>query len=342
MKIMKTLIIKSLLTSLCQREVNYPSLVKRGNFLNNVRLHMNLLVNVKYKILFFSICILLFACSSEKSAGVSGTSQSGVPAMAGSYSVEIMPINVTRNSTIYLVPHGFRLSDAKIEWSVNGIPVTGSASDKFSTSGTKKKDEVQARVEVQGKGLLSNVIEIENSLPRIDHVKIMPEVFKPGDVLYVEASGSDIDGDDVTISYEWTKNGEPAGSSKQIESPLKKGDKVDVKITPFDGEAYGRSVILHREIVNLPPRIIENNKHSFDGNTYTYQVNATDPDGDPLTYSLKEGSPGMTIDPASGLIKWNVPADFTGRASYTVSVADGHGGQASQTLTLDIKQEQKK
>ena len=43
---MKTLVIKSLLTSLCQREVIYPSLEKRGvgRFFNNDALLMNSLV----------------------------------------------------------------------------------------------------------------------------------------------------------------------------------------------------------------------------------------------------------------------------------------------------------
>ena len=76
----------------------------------------------------------------------------------------------------------------------------------------------------------------------------MPEVFKAGDALYIEASGSDIDGDAVTIIYEWIKNREPAGSSKQIGIPIKRGDKISVKITPFDGEAYGKPIVLNREI----------------------------------------------------------------------------------------------
>ena len=73
----------------------------------------------------------------------------------------------------------------------------------------------------------------------------------------VEVSASDVDGDEVTVSYEWTKNGEPAGNSKRIEAPLRRGDKISVKITPFDGEAHGRSGLLDREIINLPPVITE-------------------------------------------------------------------------------------
>ncbi len=47
---MKTLIIKSLLTSLCQREGNYPSLAKRGEgrFFNNVVLLITALVSKGY------------------------------------------------------------------------------------------------------------------------------------------------------------------------------------------------------------------------------------------------------------------------------------------------------
>ena len=39
------------------------------------------------------------------------------------------------------------------------------------------------------------------------------------------------------------------------------------------------------------------------GLTYTYDVRATDPDGDPLTYSLPVKPDGMTIT-ADGLVTW--------------------------------------
>ena len=41
--------------------------------------------------------------------------------------------------------------------------------------------------------------------PELTSIKIMPEIFKAGDTLYVDVVGSDIDGDEVTILYEWTK-----------------------------------------------------------------------------------------------------------------------------------------
>lgn len=163
----------------------------------------------------------------------------------------------------------------------------------------------------------------------------MPEVFKAGDKLYIDAEGSDIDGDDVSIVYEWTVNGEPAGNGRQVDGELKRGDGISVKITPFDGKIYGRSIILNREIRNMPPMLAEDKAFVFDGKTYAYQIKAADPDGDALTYSLKTAPDGMTID-SSGLIRWNVTPDFKGEAPVTVSVSDGSGGEALMSFTVKI------
>jgi len=290
----------------------------------------------------FLCCIALFlllACSKEKPAetGDQTSPQKGEV----SYSIEITPLNVTRNSTVYLVPNGFAVSDAKIDWLVNGKSASASVPDQLNTNETRKHDTVQARAIINGKEILSNTVQIKNSPPEISKVKILPEVFKPGDTLNIEASGSDIDGDGVSISYEWTRNGFPVGNGPHIEGPVKRGDKISIKITPFDGEDYGRAVVLQREMVNMTPMIIENKKYTFNGNVYTYQVNATDADGDTLTYILKKAPPGMTINSSTGLIKWNVPPDFKGKSPFTVSVTDGHGGEVTQSFTLEIGPEKK-
>ncbi len=151
----------------------------------------------------------------------------------------------------------------------------------------------------------------------------------------------DKDNDAVTLGYEWFKNGEPAGSGDTI-SGFKRGDKLSVKVTPFDGKDYGRPKTLSMEINNSTPKINEYKGIKFEGNTYIGQIKAADPDGDPLTYSLKAAPSGMTIDPSSGSIKWNVPADFKGKTSFTVSVTDGRGGEASQSFNLEIKPGQQK
>lgn len=58
------------------------------------------------------------------------------------------------------------------------------------------------------------------------------------------------------------------------------------------------------------------------GETFTYPVEATDPDGDDLTYSLLTGNPSdMSIDENSGVISWTPTA--VGSYEVTVEVSDG-------------------
>lgn len=293
-----------------------------------------------HKYLWYIALLLIVSCSSEKPAGVGGQrpsevakSSSGAP-----YLLEIIPIDAARNSTLFLTSKGFNLSDAKVEWLINGNPVISSSSEQFKSSDAKKGDTIQAKAIIQEKEIFSNTIQIKNAPPEISKIRFIPEVFKPGDILGVDVTGKDIDGDKVTFIYEWTKNKEPAGSDKQIGSPIKRGDKISVRITPFDSEAYGKPITLERAIKNISPIINEHTNYKFDGKTYSYQVNATDPDEDTLTYSLKSAPSGMTIEPKTGAIQWNVPTDVKGKTIFTVSVTDGNGGEATQSLTFEIKQ----
>ena len=54
---------------------------------------------------------------------------------------------------------------------------------------------------------------------------------------------------------------------------------------------------------------------------YTYNVVATDTDGDTLTYSLTSSPTGMTIDSSTGVISWT--PDAVGDYNVTLKVSDG-------------------
>jgi len=179
----------------------------------------------------------------------------------------------------------------------------------------------------------------KNTLPELTRVKLVPEVFHPGDTLGVEASASDKDGDDVSIRYAWFVNDEPAGETSRLEVPVKRGDNLRVTITPFDGKEQGSSVVLRREIANMPPMFSEVKKGVFDGEIYTCQVVAEDPDGDPVAYSLKTAPKGMEISKDTGLMSWQVPKDFKGPAKLSVIAEDGQGGKAEYDLSLTIKED---
>ena len=70
---------------------------------------------------------------------------------------------------------------------------------------------------------------------------------------------------------------------------------------------------------------------------YSYQVLATDPNGDILTYSLVAPIPaGMTIDPALGLLAWTPAAGQVGPNAVTVRATDPGGLFATQSFTIAV------
>ena len=72
-------------------------------------------------------------------------------------------------------------------------------------------------------------------------------------------------------------------------------------------------------IRNLPPTIISSPVvDAQEGQLYTYDVEADDPEGTVLTFYLDQAPDGMTIDAASGLITWTP-------AFADVGVGGGHG-----------------
>lgn len=71
------------------------------------------------------------------------------------------------------------------------------------------------------------------------------------------------------------------------------------------------------------------------GTLYTYDVNATDPDGDILTYSLDVNPSGMTIDSATGVIDWTPNSAQIGDNPVTVKVSDG-ALDITQSFTIEV------
>lgn len=139
----------------------------------------------------------------------------------------------------------------------------------------------------------------------------------------------------TTWVYEWSKNNQPAGSGETV-AGFKRGDTIAVKITPFDGKNYGKSKVLTTEIQNTAPRVSENSLATIDGNKFTYQVKASDPDGDSLTYALVDGPQGATIDSNTGVITWtNIPDDRQ-KIDLKVKISDGHKGEIIYPLTVNF------
>ena len=73
------------------------------------------------------------------------------------------------------------------------------------------------------------------------------------------------------------------------------------------------------------------------GVAYSYDVDATDANGDTITYSLVAGFPaGMTISPTTGVISWTPTAAQVGANAVTVRATDPGGLFAAQPFTVTV------
>ena len=79
---------------------------------------------------------------------------------------------------------------------------------------------------------------------------------------------------------------------------------------------------------------------AIQGQAYSYQVTATDPDGNTLTYSLTTSPKGMKINRSSGLIQWTPRKEQVGNNEVTVKVTDNGTNpsklSATQSFTINV------
>jgi hypothetical protein len=187
-------------------------------------------------------------------------------------------------------------------------------------------------------GTKSEMEKSEKLLPIIIvKAKLQLESLNNTDTLKVIIEGKDADKRDIKYNYEWFKNSESFGSNADSITGFKKGDKIDVKVTPFvDDEQIGQPKILSIEIARVPPKIIENKEVVFDGKLLSYQVKAISPDGGPLKYSLIDPPKGMTINNETGMINWPVQSEDNGKRDIKVRISDDSGSEIIYSLSIDV------
>ena len=83
------------------------------------------------------------------------------------------------------------------------------------------------------------------------------------------------------------------------------------------------------EIQSLPVTMVRA------GETYTYQVDARDQDGDALTYSVTKAPSGMSVN-STGKVSWATDTGDVGLHEVEIVVTDSHGGAESQAFKLQV------
>ncbi|MBD3316820.1 MAG: tandem-95 repeat protein [Chitinivibrionales bacterium] len=91
--------------------------------------------------------------------------------------------------------------------------------------------------------------------------------------------------------------------------------------------------------VNDDPVIISLPKTTVSaGDVFDYQVEATDPDGDALTYILDSAPSGMVLD-GNGLIVWPDDGLRPAEALVSIVVTDGNGGSDEQSWSIIVQED---
>ncbi|NCS57186.1 MAG: RHS famlily protein, partial [Microcystis aeruginosa G11-04] len=113
---------------------------------------------------------------------------------------------------------------------------------------------------------------------------------------------------------------------------------IDVLVTDNQGATTTQTyqLVVGTQAINQAPNITSKPLFIANvGNPYQYQIQASDPDGQSLTYQLIESPQGMTINTNTGLVQWNTP--ITGNYKVVVAAFDSLGLGVTQGYNLTAK-----
>jgi len=215
----------------------------------------------------------------------------------------------------------------------------------LSTGSFRKGDFFRVRVvasdgKEKGQPFLSPAVRMVNSPPVIQEVRVEPSVIHVQDHPMASVKGEDKDGDSVYYTYQWEINGNPVSDErgeKLERALLKKGDSITVLVTPDDREILGTPKKSDPvRVVNSPPVIVSSPPVTPEGNIYRYPVQANDPDQDPLTFTLRQGVGGMTVDAKTGLLRWEIRPEDKGTHTIVIEVSDNEGAKSIQRYSLSV------
>ena len=177
---------------------------------------------------------------------------------------------------------------------------------------------------------------LANHRPAITNLEA-PERVLPSGICQIVCVASDGDGDD--LSYNWSASGgniTGTGASVNWTAPDSVGSyNVTVSVTDGrGGEVMKRVSIIVR--VNRSPIItslIADAEWVLLSGTLQVTCNATDPDGDELSYEWT--STGGDISGMGAVVNWTAPEEV-GIHNITVVVRDGHGSSDTDLLTISV------
>ncbi|MCY1081056.1 S8 family serine peptidase [Archangium lansingense] len=151
------------------------------------------------------------------------------------------------------------------------------------------------------------------------------------------------------VGYAWDFEGdgtfeETAVSTARHTYPGSGTFTARVRVLDRDSHTEAEVQVVVGAMANRPPTIDSSppNQTAWCGALYTYQLVASDPDGDTLSFSLLQPPLGMTINASTGLIRWTPIGLQCGWKkdnfhTIKVQVSDGLGGVDTQEFSVNAR-----
>lgn len=162
-----------------------------------------------------------------------------------------------------------------------------------------------------------------------------------GEAIAFTVTGADPDQDVVTLAmtagpagasfdagtggFQWTPSFDDAGTIEVSFSATANGLLATTSTSITVGD------VNRAPVINSSPVVV-----ATEDEPYTTDVDATDADGDTLTYALTVAPSGATIGATSGIVAWTPSGTQTGAQAFTVEVTDGAGGSTSQSFVVEV------
>ena len=175
-----------------------------------------------------------------------------------------------------------------------------------------------------------------NQLPVISSLTASAGWVNPSDSCQVKCVAADPDGDE--LNYTWLASGDISGEGSEINwtAPVAPGDyTIAVKVT--DGKGGEATAQLTISVVSNQPPVIESltaePQELGRAATSAIECTAQDPDGDELSYTWSASSGNITGEGPA--VTWVAPNAYD-TYTITVTVTDGRGGVATQSIDIEV------
>ncbi|MDP3769888.1 MAG: tandem-95 repeat protein [Candidatus Sungbacteria bacterium] len=195
---------------------------------------------------------------------------------------------------------------------------------------------------------ISITIDPVNDAPVVNSVLITPSVPKTNDVLTANINASDIEGDALTYTYQWKKNGADilgATSDTLDLAPRSAGDKGDViavEMVALDLSGGVSAPVISSGIIiaNTAPAASHESIILNEDTNATSTFSAVDPDsGDILSYEIVTHPDPLlgSLGPISGNeVLYTAMADAHGADSFAYRASDGTDWGDSAAINVSI------